>query len=67
MISVEIEAELDSFERDRELSLTAARVACASLRLELACEEKELAAIDREFSESLSYRIGSKLCPNSRL
>lgn len=53
--------------RDRDLSIVAARVACESLRRDLANEQEEIKVIDREFHESLSYRIGSMLCPYSLL
>lgn len=61
-----MDVEADPLVEDITISLVAARRAAQILRDDLAREEKELEALDREFRESLSYRIGSILCPNFR-
>lgn len=61
-----MDVEADRLAEDITISLVAARRAAQILRDDLAREEKELEALDREFRESLSYRIGSILCPNFR-
>lgn len=66
-MTVGIDVEELLLAKDREISLLAARKVREVLCLELAREDEELRLLEREFYESPSYRIGSMLCPNSRL
>jgi hypothetical protein len=52
--------------RDLRLSLAACQRAIDTLSAEIDAEGERKAAIDREFQESASYKLGSRLCPRSR-
>lgn len=53
-------------ERDLRLSLAACHRAIDALTAEIDAEDERTSAIDREFQESASYKLGSRLCPRSR-
>lgn len=61
-----MDVEAARLAEDVDVSLAIARRTVQVLRDDLSREEDELEAVDREFRKSLSYRIGSMLCPNFR-